>query len=135
VTAGWKSSVATTLSVSERSRYDVLRRFLANKLNVAEDNVDIFTVRNHPTLKKTIDIRYSAHGSPYYRPEKLDGMITLNKEEVGKLYNYIIFLHCNVGFFLCAVIDEFKDILIEVHVQLYIKITIFVLSRSMIWQR
>jgi hypothetical protein len=64
------------------ARYDQLRELIATKLNVPVKNVDIFTVLNHPKLSQTIDVRYSAHGSPYYRPSKLDGIISMNKTEV-----------------------------------------------------
>lgn len=65
------------------SKYDLLQIELAKKLNIPLENVDIFTVMNHPTLVKTVDIRYSAHGSPYYRPARLDGILLNSKKEVG----------------------------------------------------
>ena len=57
---------------------------IAGNLGVPTSNVDIFTVMNHPTIERTVDIRYAAHGSPYYRPARLDGIINQNKEEVGE---------------------------------------------------
>lgn len=65
-----------------RSRYELLQIELAKKFNIPLENVDIFTVMNHPTLVKTVDVRYSAHGSPYYRPARLDGILLNNKKEV-----------------------------------------------------
>lgn len=70
------------LAAVEKTRYDQLRELIASKLNIPVENVDIFTVLNHPKLSRTIDVRYSAHGSPYYRPARLDGIISLNKTEV-----------------------------------------------------
>ena len=65
-----------------RSQYDILREYIANKLGVPTKNVDIFTIMNHATLVRTIDIRYSAHGSPYYKPVKLDGIISASTAKV-----------------------------------------------------
>lgn len=65
-----------------QSKYDLFQEALAKKLNIPQSNVDIFTVMNHPTQSKTIDVRYSAHGSPYYRPARLDGILLHNKVEV-----------------------------------------------------
>ena len=67
------------------STYDILRREIAKKLVVPTENVDIFTVFNHPSLPKTVDVRYSAHGSPYYHPSKLDGIVNQHKDEVGSM--------------------------------------------------
>ena len=55
---------------------------IARKLGVSTGNVDIFTVLNHPTLEKTVDVRFAAHGSPYYRPARLDGIVNQFKIEV-----------------------------------------------------
>lgn len=65
-----------------QSKYDLFQEALAKELNIPQLNVDIFTVMNHPTQSKTIDVRYSAHGSPYYRPARLDGILLHNKAEV-----------------------------------------------------
>jgi len=68
------------------SHYQLLQQSIASWLDVAVDNVDLFTVRNHPTSELTIDIRYSAHGSPYYRPAKLNGLMAQYKTEVTTVY-------------------------------------------------
>ena len=65
-----------------KSKYDLFREEMAKKLGVPTENVDIFTVRNHPTLKRTVDVRFAAHGSPYYRPSKLDGILNENRADV-----------------------------------------------------
>jgi len=66
-----------------RSRYQLLQETIASWLDVAVDNVDVFTVLNHPFDKRSIDVRYSAHGSPYYRPAKLNGLMTKYKSQVN----------------------------------------------------
>ena len=68
-----------------RSRYQLLQETVASWLDIPVDNVDVFTVLNHPTDERTIDIRYSAHGSPYYRPTKLNGIMAQHKTEVSFL--------------------------------------------------
>ena len=73
---------ASSSTQVSRSKYDVLREHLAKRLSVPIENVDIFNVRDHESLPGVVDIRYSAHGSPYYRPEKLDGLMSLDKDEV-----------------------------------------------------
>jgi hypothetical protein len=35
--------------------------------------------RKHPPLT---DVRFSAHGSPYYKPVKLNGLVLMHREEV-----------------------------------------------------
>lgn len=65
-----------------RSRYDLLREHIARNLGVPVENVDIFTVRDHPSIPRTIDVRYSAHGSPFYQPVKLDGRLANEKNAV-----------------------------------------------------
>ena len=67
-------------TVYEKSKYTLLREKIAELLKVPVDNVDIFTVMNVPT--KMVDIRYAAHGSPYYRPARLDGLLNQHKDEV-----------------------------------------------------
>jgi len=65
-----------------RSRYQLLQRTIASWLDIPVDNVNVFTVLNHPSDKRTIDVRYAAHGSPYYSSTKLDGMMAKYKSRV-----------------------------------------------------
>ncbi|XP_049885544.1 DE-cadherin [Pectinophora gossypiella] len=65
------------------SKKDKLHRRLAKLYNVSRDNVDIFTVLSKQTVKELfLDIRFSAHGSPYYSPEKLNTMVTDVQEKI-----------------------------------------------------
>ncbi len=66
-----------------KSKYDLFREMIARKLSVSTKNVDIFTVLNHPVLERTVDVRFAAHGSPYYRPARLDGIVNQFKIEVS----------------------------------------------------
>lgn len=69
----------TSSDISGLSHYDKFRRLLAEKLRVEVSFVEIFSViKNGPYT----DVRYAAHGSPWYPASKLDGIIALNKDEV-----------------------------------------------------
>lgn len=69
----------TSSDISGQSHYDKFRRLLADKLRVEVSFVEIFSVmKNDPYT----DVRYAAHGSPWYPASKLDGVIALNKDEV-----------------------------------------------------
>uniref|UniRef100_A0A182N806 Cadherin domain-containing protein n=1 Tax=Anopheles dirus TaxID=7168 RepID=A0A182N806_9DIPT len=67
---------------------DRLQMSIANMLNVSRDNVNIFTVFKRDNVNGTfLDVRFTAHGSPYYVPEKLNGMVGYRlrqlEEDVG----------------------------------------------------
>ncbi|XP_026332342.1 DE-cadherin isoform X2 [Hyposmocoma kahamanoa] len=76
------------------SKREKLHRRLAKIFNTSLDNVDVFSVITKNTNSdKFLDVRFSAHGSPYYTPEKLHVMVSnaLNKiEEELKLKVYMV---------------------------------------------
>ncbi|KAI8437523.1 hypothetical protein MSG28_011829 [Choristoneura fumiferana] len=75
------------------SKKDKLHQRLAKLYNTSLDNVDVFTVFNKPTVKDAfLDVRFSAHGSPYYPPEKLDSMVTTIQDELEKELNARIYM-------------------------------------------
>ncbi|GJQ67761.1 hypothetical protein Trydic_g21076 [Trypoxylus dichotomus] len=57
---------------------DVLHAQLSHILNATKENIDIFTVLRTSGSDSMIDVRFSAHGSPYYAPERLNSKISLN---------------------------------------------------------
>lgn len=59
---------------------------MALALNNSEENIDIFTVMHSPKNNYTaqLDVRFSAHGSPYYPAERINAAVVKNKEEVKK---------------------------------------------------
>jgi hypothetical protein len=69
------------------SKKDKLQRELSIIFDVPFENVDVFTVGNSPDNSdmNTFDVRYSVHNSPYYKPEKLDGLLASRQEMVTKL--------------------------------------------------
>ncbi|XP_071177027.1 neural-cadherin-like isoform X2 [Mytilus edulis] len=62
------------------SNYEKFQKKLAEKLGVPVENVDIFSVMDNKTMQY-LDIRYAAHGSPWYPPSKIDGIVTQYKTE------------------------------------------------------
>ncbi len=70
---------------------DKLQASLANILGTQESNVYIHTVREVPTedwTQEALDVRYVAHGSPYYRAARMDGLVWMNKDKVGTIMKF-----------------------------------------------
>ena len=78
-----RQKVGTASTDYRRSKYDVFRDAVAQKLGVLPYNVDVFTIVNHPTLMRTVDLRYSVRSNLYHRPAKLDGLILASKPEAS----------------------------------------------------
>lgn len=55
---------------------------LATLLNTSYENVDLFTVLHHNDNTSLLDVRFSAHGSPYYAPEKINTKVGMSYKEV-----------------------------------------------------
>ncbi|XP_031778398.1 neural-cadherin isoform X2 [Nasonia vitripennis] len=67
-----------------RSKADLFREKLAVLLSIERENVDVFSVqlrRKHPPLT---DVRFAAHGSPYYKPVRLNGIVLMHREEIER---------------------------------------------------
>lgn len=64
-----------------QSKKNIFRNNLAKLLNVSTENVDVFTVLKSEN-DDVIDVRFSAHGSPYYEPERLNGMVAQNQHDL-----------------------------------------------------
>lgn len=48
--------------------------------------MEVFSIMDRPTAKGStpeVDIRFAAHGSPYYKAVKLDGAVEANLIEVN----------------------------------------------------
>lgn len=74
---------------TSRSKAELFRDKLAHLLNIDRENVDVFSVqlrRIHPPLT---DVRFAAHGSTYYKPVRLNGIVLMHREEV-RLDTYIL---------------------------------------------
>ncbi|XP_050545953.1 DE-cadherin isoform X3 [Daktulosphaira vitifoliae] len=79
------------------SKATILREKLALILNASIENVDVFTILHSPTNPNTtqLDVRFSAHGSPYYQPERINSAIDLHQAELEKELG-VVFLMVNI---------------------------------------
>lgn len=79
------------------SKQSLLKKQIAKYLNVSEENVDVFTVLHSPhnANMSQLDVRFSAHGSPYYSPEKLNAAISVHYNEVSNLLKSYILRRVN----------------------------------------
>lgn len=68
-------------SAGGQSYKERFRNSLAQLFNVSTENVDVFTVLKNENVS-VLDVRFSAHGSPYYEPERLNGKIAQNQEKL-----------------------------------------------------
>lgn len=66
-----------------KSEKDRFQKSLATLLNITKENVDVFTVLKNENAS-IIDVRFSAHGSPYYEPLRLNGQIAQNQLQFEK---------------------------------------------------
>ena len=65
----------------------VMPRFkesVASILKTNEDNVDLFSVQGAPKTSKAIDVRFAAHGSPYYAPERMTAILKNSRPSLAK---------------------------------------------------
>jgi hypothetical protein len=71
----------TRYSPNEKSMLDEMQSYLAKNVYrlSAEANLEFFSVMNHKTLTNTVDLRFSAHGSPIFKSERLNGLLAHNK--------------------------------------------------------
>ncbi|XP_034179895.1 DE-cadherin [Osmia lignaria lignaria] len=68
------------------SKKEIFQERIANMLNTSVENVDVFTVLHSPhhNDKNLLDVRFSAHGSPYYAPEKLNTILAQHTKEIER---------------------------------------------------
>ncbi len=55
-------------------------------LPAKKENIDIFSVINVPGKERTIDVRYTAHGSPVYPASQMNAAALANMDRVR--YDY-----------------------------------------------
>ncbi|XP_012537254.1 DE-cadherin isoform X1 [Monomorium pharaonis] len=68
------------------SKKEIFQEKVATMLNTSVENVDVFTVlhSDHHKDKNWLDVRFSAHGSPYYASEKLNTIIAQHSKEIER---------------------------------------------------
>lgn len=122
------------------SKKEILQERLATMLNTTVENVDVFTVLHSPhhNNKSLLDVRFSAHGSPYYAPEKLNTIAAQNSKEIEREINADILLinideclfekvHCNDS---CR--SALNDSLLSVPYPVYTNTSSFVGVRAVV---
>ncbi|KAF7994833.1 hypothetical protein HCN44_004305 [Aphidius gifuensis] len=94
---------------TKKSIKDRFQEEYAKILNISVENVDVFTVLHSPhnnQNKSLLDVRFSAHASPYWASEKLNTILTENYDKLSDELNVNIMLinideclfeklHCN----------------------------------------
>lgn len=74
-------------SGGEESRFTRLGEMLAKLLQTLPENVQIFSVGDAGRRgEKELNVWFAAHGSPYYKAEKLHGYVAANKAKVSQLW-------------------------------------------------
>lgn len=73
--------VETRYSSNERSILSEIQTYLAKNIYKlsTDENLEFFSIMNHKHLPNTVDLRFSAHGSPILKTERLNGLLAHNK--------------------------------------------------------
>ncbi|OWF44296.1 Neural-cadherin [Mizuhopecten yessoensis] len=72
----------STPSNGGNSKYDETRKLMSDKLGKPVENVQIVTIVDKVDSEPhTLEVRFAAHGSPYYTSARLNGIVTDNKNE------------------------------------------------------
>lgn len=68
------------------SKATILKNRLSKMLNTSVDNVDVFTVLHSPynLNENQLDVRFSAHGSPYYAKERINMAVSMHQGIIEK---------------------------------------------------
>ncbi|XP_034940506.1 DE-cadherin [Chelonus insularis] len=76
------------------SKKDMFHERLSSILNLTIENIDVFTVLHSPHYnnKSLLDVRFSAHGSPYYAAERLNSIVAIYSKEIEHDLNVSISL-------------------------------------------
>ena len=59
------------------------KKGIAKAINTRTENVDLFSVQNAGGDAKAVDVRFGAHGSPYYAPERLVAVLKENRNQLS----------------------------------------------------
>ena len=79
-----------------KSKIELFREKIAELVKTSVSNVDVFSVQLKQLSPPVADIRFSAHGSPYYEAIMLNGLVLQNREQVKLTY------YCHFTFFYGA---------------------------------
>lgn len=70
--------------IVSKSKAEKFKEKIAELLHTNRDNVDVFSVQLRQKHPPITDVRFSAHGSPYYKPVRLNGIVLMHREEIEK---------------------------------------------------
>ncbi|KAI2662461.1 Neural-cadherin [Labeo rohita] len=62
-----------------KSRYELLGDFLSDMLSVGADDVNIFSLVE--VRRRTLDVRFSIHSTPFLRAERVHGYLAAHKQK------------------------------------------------------
>ncbi|KAK7504632.1 hypothetical protein BaRGS_00004118 [Batillaria attramentaria] len=65
-----------------KSKKEVFHELFAEKMGLPKENIDIITVMD---VGGFTDVRYAAHGSPYYQSSQTDSVVVRNKDEFERV--------------------------------------------------
>ncbi|XP_078053729.1 DE-cadherin isoform X2 [Augochlora pura] len=68
------------------SKKEIFQERVANMLNASVENVDVFTVLHSPhhNNRNLLDVRFAAHGSPYFASEKLNTILSQHLKDIER---------------------------------------------------
>jgi hypothetical protein len=69
---------------SGQTRLVAMTQKLAALLSTDVSNVEILSMVNAVNSPGNVDVTFSAHGSPYYTPEKLNSIVWMNRNSVSR---------------------------------------------------
>jgi len=115
-----------------RSKIDKLRDKLSQLLGTDVENIDIFSVQLRQQRPPITDVRFSAHGSPYYKPIKLNGIVLQHREEVTHLdISHIFRSSSNFGTIFHSFLDKFWNNL-QIEAEVGINITMVGINECLV---
>lgn len=65
-----------------KSKYEKMKEKISTLVDAKMENVDLFTVKKKLGSASVLDIRFSAHGSPFYKPEQINGILSGKRSEL-----------------------------------------------------
>ncbi|MGH0160427.1 UNVERIFIED_CONTAM: hypothetical protein FKN15_039322 [Acipenser sinensis] len=68
--------------VDKESKYSMLKRVLSEIIPAQLDNIHIFSVMNASQRLREVSVWFAAHGSSYYKAEKLNGNVAAYKDKL-----------------------------------------------------
>jgi len=73
----------TRFTPNQKSLLNEMQAYLAKNIYklTSENNLEFFSIINNKVLTNTVDLRFSAHGSPRLKSERLNGILAHNRSQ------------------------------------------------------